>query len=88
MFAQAEGTSQYLTLEIIDKGDDDRAVAKATDFVLMPGTSLGLQTIRLIFKTNNSSKNHNLALRAKARAPTTSISGTSLQINSAFFNYF
>lgn len=88
MYAQAEGTSQYLSLELIDKGDNDYAVAKATDFVLMPGTSLGLQTIKLVFNTRNTTSNHNLVLRGKARSPSTSINGTSIQINSAFFNYF
>ena len=88
IYAQAEGTSQYLTLDIIDSGDDDYVVSDPTDFVLMPGTSLGLQTIRLVFNTRNTSSNHNLVLRAAARSPTSTIQGTSIQINSAYFNYF
>lgn len=88
LYAQAEGTSQYLTLDIIDEGDGDYIVSDPTDFVLMPGTSLGLQTIKLIFKTRNTDKNHNLVLRGKAREPTSTIQGTSIQINSAYFNYF
>jgi hypothetical protein len=88
MYAQADGVSRYFTLDIIDKGDNDHVVSESTDFVLMPGTSLGLQTIRLVFNTRNTSENHNLALRAKARSPDTSIPGTSIQINSAYVTYF
>lgn len=86
LYAQSRGTSAHFTLDMIDKADN-KVIAEETDFVLMPGSSLSLQSIRLIFETNETETNHDLVLRAKAREPTSTIHGTSILINSAYLTY-
>lgn len=89
LYAQSQGTSQWFQLQLKDTGDSNKIVGDATNYVLYPGTCFGLQTIQLNFSANNleNSNEHNFVLQAKGREGTTTINGTSILINSAYFTY-
>lgn len=88
MYAQSLGTSVWFQLRLQDTGNS-KTVADATNFILYPGTSFGLQTLQLIFDADNLENNfeHNFVLQAKSRDTTPIIQGTSILINSAYFTY-
>ena len=86
ILAETDGVSRHFSLRLKDTADNN-IVADSTNFVLYPGAENGLQKIELIFNAKQSSSPHNFSLEALARAPTTSIPGTSILINSAYFTY-
>jgi hypothetical protein len=87
MLSQSYGTSIYFSLRLRDLGNNE-IVGDETNFILYPDEEYGLQTIKLIFSAPYSENNHNFSLEAKALEPTPSFIGTSLLINSAYFNYY
>ena len=84
MYAESVGTSVWFNLQIKDGTD---VVGEPTQFVLQPGDNYGLQTIQMVFDTKERDTPHKLQLEAKGIAPTPSFSGTSININSAYFTY-
>lgn len=89
LYAQSQGTSQFFQLRLKDKGDKDKIIGDATNYVLYPGTCFGLQSIQLNFNANNleNNKEHEFVLQAKGREGTSIIDGTSILINSSYFTY-
>ena len=86
ILAESDGVSSHFSLRLKDTADGT-IIAEDTNFVLYPGVSYGLQKMELVFKTEETNSPHNFSLEAKARNPTSTISGTSILINSAYFTY-
>jgi len=87
MYAQSVGTSIWLSLRLLDSGDDNRIVGEETDFVLYPESQFGMQSLSLIFNAKNSDNPHNFVLQAKSRSTTPTFSSDNMLINSAYFLY-